>query len=79
MARFVYMMDVLGGFFREHLEIKEPEEIEAGELVLFARVDLVLDNAGEVILHAVLEELVLLLLDFDQDLFACVRGTDDVS
>lgn len=79
MARFVYMMDVFGGFFREHLEIKEPEEIDAGELVLFARVDLVLDNAGEVILHAVLEELVLLLLDFDQDLFACVGGADDVS
>jgi hypothetical protein len=79
MAHFVHVMDVFGGFFREHLEIKESEEIDTGEFVLFAREDLVLDNAGEVILHAVLEELVLLLLDFDQDLFACIGGADDIS
>ena len=77
-AHFVNVMDVLLRFFGEELEIQESEEVDARQLVLLAGVHLVLNDARDVVFHAVAEEVVTLLLDFDQHLFAGVRGANNV-
>ena len=59
-------------------EIQEPEEVDARQLVLLAGVHLVLDDARDVVFHAVAEEVVTLLLDFYQHLFAGIGRADDV-
>ncbi len=77
-AHFVNVMNVLLRFFGEELEIQEPEEVDARQLVLLAGMHLVLDDARDVVFHAIAEEVVTLLLDFDQHLFAGIGRADDV-
>ena len=77
-AHFVNVMDVLLRFLGEKFEIQEPEEVDARQLVLLAGVHLVLDDARDVVFHAVAEEVVALLLDFDQHLFTGIGRADDV-
>ena len=77
-AHLVNEMDVLLRFFGEELEIQEPEEVDARQLVLLAGVHRVLDDTGDVVFHAVAEEVVTLLLDFHQHLFAGVRSANNV-
>ena len=77
-AHLVDAVDVCGGFLREHLEVEQAEEVDAGQLVFFAGMDLVLDDARDVIFYAVLEEPVALLLDFDEDFLSSVGRADDI-
>ena len=71
-------MDVLLRFFREKRKIQKSEEVDARQFVLFACMHLIFNDTGRIVFHAVAVEVVALLLNLNQYLFASVGRADNI-
>ena len=79
MTHFIDMMDVFTFFFRKKFKIQKPKKIDMRQFEFFALMDLIFNNTRYIVFYAILEKLVLLLLNFNKNLFASIGRANNIN